>query len=169
LVFTDWRQLPTTTDAFQASGLVWRGLVPWDKTECARPRMGGYAGQCEYVVWGSAGPLASDPSKTCCGPGLVRLSVFGEQKHHIAGKPVGLFDQLLKPMGHAPAVLDPFMGSGPVGLSTLKRGGRYVGIELARAAFEIACRRLEEQVAQGDLFGPLAAPEQAVMCLEAAA
>lgn len=31
LVFTDWRQLPTTCDALQAGGFVWRGVVAWDK------------------------------------------------------------------------------------------------------------------------------------------
>lgn len=31
MVFTDWRQLPTLTDVFQAGGFIWRGLVPWTK------------------------------------------------------------------------------------------------------------------------------------------
>ena len=41
-VFTDWRQLPTTTDAIQCGGWVWRGIVPWNKTEAGRKR-GGFA------------------------------------------------------------------------------------------------------------------------------
>ncbi len=53
-LFTDWRQLPTTTDALQAGGWVWRGILPWDKTEGARPMRGRFTAQCEYVVWGSA-------------------------------------------------------------------------------------------------------------------
>ena len=51
-LFTDWRQLPITTDAMQAGGWVWRGIVPWDKTEGARPCRGRFTAQCEYVVWG---------------------------------------------------------------------------------------------------------------------
>lgn len=31
LVFTDWRQLPSVTDAVQAAGWMWRGLVVWHK------------------------------------------------------------------------------------------------------------------------------------------
>ena len=59
MVFTDWRQLPALTDAFQAGGLVWRGLIPWDKTEASRaPHKGYFRHQAEYVVWGSNGPLA---------------------------------------------------------------------------------------------------------------
>ena len=31
LTFSDWRQLPATTDSIQAGGWVWRGIVPWSK------------------------------------------------------------------------------------------------------------------------------------------
>ena len=31
-IFTDWRQLSTTVDAVQVAGLVYRGIVPWNKT-----------------------------------------------------------------------------------------------------------------------------------------
>jgi site-specific DNA-methyltransferase (adenine-specific) len=38
VVFTDWRQLPITTDALQAGGWTWRGIAVWDKTPSARPQ-----------------------------------------------------------------------------------------------------------------------------------
>lgn len=56
MLFTDWRQLPATTDALQAGGWVWRGVVPWYKPG-ARPMPGRFTAACEYVVWGSNGPL----------------------------------------------------------------------------------------------------------------
>jgi site-specific DNA-methyltransferase (adenine-specific) len=31
MVFTDWRQLPAVTDAFQAADLTCRGIICWDK------------------------------------------------------------------------------------------------------------------------------------------
>lgn len=34
LLFTDWRQLPLTTDALQIAGFTWRGITVWDK--CGR-------------------------------------------------------------------------------------------------------------------------------------
>ncbi len=46
LVFTDWRQLPTLTDAVQAGGWIWRGIVVWDKTAATRPRSGFSARHC---------------------------------------------------------------------------------------------------------------------------
>ncbi|WP_368854950.1 DNA methyltransferase [Haemophilus influenzae] len=41
-------------------------------------------------------------------------------------------------------VLDPFMGSGNVGVACAARGIPYVGIEVDPSYFEIACRRIEE-------------------------
>lgn len=136
--FTDWRQLPTTTDAVQAGGWVWRGIVPWDKTERGRPQMGRYRAQAEYVVWATngaralAGPVA---------PGVFRVPV-PNTKHHIAGKPVSLMEGLLSPMADG-AILDPFMGSGAVGIACLRLGLPYVGIEVSSPYFAIACDRLQ--------------------------
>lgn len=59
MAFTDWRQLPATTDAVQAGGWVWRGVVPWVKPN-ARPQSGRFTNQCEYVVWGSHGSMGAD-------------------------------------------------------------------------------------------------------------
>nr|WP_245431127.1 DNA methyltransferase [Rhodoplanes roseus] len=64
-------------------------------------------------------------------------------KHHITGKPVELMAGLLAAM-EGP-VLDPFMGSGTVGVACVRRGLPYVGIELGPACFEVACRRLGDE------------------------
>jgi site-specific DNA-methyltransferase (adenine-specific) len=136
--FSDWRQLPVTTDAVQCAGWIWRGVVPWDKTESSRPQQGRYRNQTEFVVWGTngsrrlQGPIA---------PGVFRMPV-PHIKHHIAGKPVALMAGLMSIM-EGP-ILDPFMGSATVGVACLERGLDYVGIEVDDAYFDIACRRLEE-------------------------
>ena len=45
IAFTDWRQLPVTTDAIQAAGFTWRGVGVWDKTGSARPYKSGLRAQ----------------------------------------------------------------------------------------------------------------------------
>lgn len=47
LVFTDWRQLPSLTDAVQAAGFLWRGVVVWHKPS-ARPMMGEFRRDSEF-------------------------------------------------------------------------------------------------------------------------
>jgi site-specific DNA-methyltransferase (adenine-specific) len=111
-LFTDWRQLPTTSDALQAGGWVWRGIGVWDKTEAARPAKGRFRNQCEYVVWGSNGPLGSEiEGDRPCLPGVWRKSVVGTNKQHIAGKPVEVMEGIVAICPIGGAVLDPYAGS----------------------------------------------------------
>lgn len=154
-LFTDWRQLPVTTDALQAGGFVWRGLGVWDKTEAARPQKGRYRNQAEYFVWGSRGPM-SDAGP--CAPGVFRYSVASEEKHHIAGKPSTLIEDMLQICGDV--VLDPFMGSGTTGVACARLGRKFIGIEIEPVHFETACRRIEEAHRHPRLFTD--APPRAV-------
>lgn len=141
--FSDWRQLPVTSDALQCAGWVWRGILPWDKTESARPQLGRYRNQCEFVAWGTNGarPLAGPIA-----PGVFRMPV-PRTKLHIAGKPVELMRGLLSVMSGP--ILDPFMGSATVGVACLEIGLEYVGIEVDPAYFEIACQRVESIISSG--------------------
>ena len=98
MVFTDWRQLPALTDAFQAGGLVWRGVVPWDKTEASRaPHKGYFRHQCEYVVWGTKGAAIQLEHD---GPfdGCIQAVVKRDDKHHMTGKPTALMRELVRPV-----------------------------------------------------------------------
>jgi len=147
--FTDWRQLPTTTDAIQCGGWVWRGIGVWDKTEAARPQKGRYRNQAEYFVWGSSGPLKDVGP---CLPGVFRYSSNSEAKFHITGKPIALMADMLGICGDT--VLDPFMGSGSTGLATVKTGRKFIGIERDRAYFDIACERMRLAEANGEMFPP---------------
>lgn len=137
-VFTDWRQLPVTTDALQAAGFVWRGIAPWDKTEGSRPQKGRYRAQCEYLVWGSKGPRKLEG---VAAPGVFRQSVVGRHKAHMTGKPIELMERILAVAGDS--VLDPFMGSGSTGIAAVRTGRRFVGIEVDPAIFEAACQRFK--------------------------
>lgn len=60
LCFADWRNLPCVIDSIQVAGWVYRGIIPWNKTEAARPQKGCFRAQCEYVVWGTNGPNRGD-------------------------------------------------------------------------------------------------------------
>lgn len=49
-------------------------------------------------------------------------------------------------------VLSPFMGIGSEGVSALKLGRKFVGVELKESYFRQACRYLKAQSSQDDLF-----------------
>lgn len=145
LVFCDWRQVPAAALGFQSGGLLWRGLLSWDKGDGARaPHAAYYRHQCEYVVWGTAGPLA--PGKAGHGgpwPGCYHVPVRRDDKHHMTGKPTELMRQLVRACPVDGVVLDPFAGSGTTVLAAMLEGRRGLGFELAPANVAIANKRLE--------------------------
>jgi site-specific DNA-methyltransferase (adenine-specific) len=143
LLFTDWRQLPATTDALQSGGFVWRGIVPWAKTTY-RPQSGRFASQCEYVVWGSAGGMPVDYSDASL-PGFYSAAAPREREH-ITQKPVDVMRKLCQIAPKDGTILDPFMGSGTTGVAASLEGRDFVGVEMTRHYFEVAERRIGDAV-----------------------
>ena len=141
MVFTDWRQLPSLTDAFQMGGWVWRGIVVWDKTDGAKPSRGRFKHQCEYLVWGSKGGMPL--GEGYCHPGLIRCSTLPSEKLHPSGKPLPLLRELLRIVPPEGQVLDPFAGSASVGQVCVESGLDYLGLECNPHWAAIARERLE--------------------------
>jgi site-specific DNA-methyltransferase (adenine-specific) len=140
--FSDWRQLPTTTDAVQAGGWVWRGILVWDKG-VGRPMKGRFRNHLEYIAWASNGPMpdAEDiyPST------LLRHTPPNTDRVHITQKPTSLVVELLS-VAPAGLVLDPFMGSGTTMVAAKNVNRPAIGIEIEERYCEIAARRLEQGV-----------------------
>lgn len=157
-MFTDWRQLPVTTDALQAGGWVWRGIVPWNKTEGVRPQQGRFRAQCEYIVWGSAGEM---PQQGAPLPGFFTYVVRQADKFHQTGKPTPLMLDILKIVRPGGVVLDPFMGSGTTGVAAVQSGRSFIGMELAPNHFQNARERISGAQAQPPLVLETAAFTQA--------
>lgn len=61
-------------------------------------------------------------------------------------------DQILSWSAPGDTVIDPFMGSGTTGVACIKTGRRFVGVENNPEYFDISYRRLEEAMAQPDMF-----------------
>lgn len=60
-------------------------------------------------------------------------------------------------------VLDPFMGSGTTGVAAIRNGKPFIGIEIEPKYFEIACKRIEQAVAQGQLFAPVPEAQELIV------
>lgn len=164
-LFTDWRQLPTMSDALQAGGLVWRGVFVWDKVH-PRPSMGRFANPAEYVVWGSLGPMPLREDVGCL-PGIVSHRAKSSDRHHQTGKPVEVMRALVRVCPPGGLVLDPFAGSASTGVAALLEGRDFAGVEKSEHYHAIAKKRLQAAEAgvvitrddtrpgtrQGGLFG----------------
>lgn len=144
-LFTDWRQLPTMSDILQGAGVTWQGVASWDKGN-SRPRIGGIAQRCEFVVWGSKGKLERK------GPSLSGAFRFGlvpsNRRVHCAEKPLDLMAELLRLIAwrDGASVLDPFAGSGSTLVAAKQLGIDSVGIEKSPEIVQIARERLDGRV-----------------------
>lgn len=151
-LFSDWRQLPTVTDSIQAGGWIWRGIAPWDKSN-ARPYAGGFPAQAEYLVWGTNGPFNPDKKTANYGKGVFRhLAPQIKTRQHSTQKPTELLEEIVAITPACSLIADPFMGSGTTGVACANLGRKFIGIEIERKYFDIACERIEAAYSQGRLF-----------------
>ena len=68
-------------------------------------------------------------------------------------KPLRLIDQFVADFTDpGDRIADPCMGSGTTGVSAVRLGRRFVGCEVRRSAFDLACERIAAAQAQSDLF-----------------
>lgn len=148
--FTDWRQLPTVTDAIQCGGWVWRNIGTWWKPG-VRMQRGRFSSSAEYVVYGSSGvPTEGERSPQ----NVVAVApVGGEDKEHIAEKPSEVMEWILGVTPKSCMILDPFCGSGTTGVACVQTGRRFIGIEIDEKYAAIARRRIAEADA-AQLFKP---------------
>lgn len=153
MAFSDWRQLPVMTDAVQAGGVFWRGIIAWDKGRGSRaPHKGYFRHQCEYVVWGTKGAA---PKLAHDGPfdGCIQAVVKRSDKFHVTGKPTALMCELVRPVPPDGVVLDPFAGSGTTGVAAAMSGRRFIGCEASADYVAIAAARIAHALAEEDVHG----------------
>ncbi len=145
-IFTDWRQLPTTSDAVQAGGWTWRGVAVWSKKHGRPNIVGGFSGACEFVVWGTAGPVA-DAGRHACG--VFEQPAFPcappRDRVHATQKPEAVMRWVLGITRPEAVILDPFCGSGTTLRAAKDMGRRAIGIEVDERYCEAAAKRMEQE------------------------
>lgn len=116
-----------------------------------------------WVVWDKRRDSAPDDHSDCelvwiSTPGADRIhrqkwrgvvregeeNCSRSKKLHPNQKPVALCSLLLEHLALSPGslILDPFMGSGSIGVAALRAGHHFIGIEMVPASFEVARNRL---------------------------
>jgi DNA modification methylase len=84
--------------------------------------------------------------------GMIRQG--NEERCHPTQKPLEVMKWVIELCPKAETILDPFMGSGTTGVAAIQLGRKFIGIEREPKYFDIACQRIEQAVAQGQLFTP---------------
>ena len=134
---------------FVTNGLKWRTTITWHKTNPAPSFIKvSYLTSTEFIAVGSKG--------TCRIPQFLdqrimhnffegpNSSIYRETEHPTE-KPVELVTWLLKAGSKEnDVILDPFMGSGTVGVAAEMADRNFIGIEKDRKYFEIAQTRIDK-------------------------
>jgi len=145
--FIDWRQLPVMTDSVQAGGWTWRNLATWWKPG-VRMQRGRFSGSAEYIVYGTNG--ANDSDGECSPQNVFSCQpVTGDDKEHIAEKPVPVVKWAMSVAAPEGLILDPFGGSGTTALAAIDTGRRAILIERDPFYADLCRRRVAEGMGRG--------------------
>lgn len=83
------------------------------------------------------------------GSGLMAREKLRE---HPTQKPIALMEWCLGFSPQSELIVDPFLGSGSTGVACARLGRQFTGIELNVGYFDIACRRIAEELRRPRLF-----------------
>lgn len=89
--------------------------------------------------------------------GRRQLEAYGDafagETAHPTQKPVALMSWCIEQLPPPAAlILDPFMGSGTTGVAAVRLGRKFIGIEIEPKYFDIACRRIGDELSRPDMF-----------------
>jgi DNA modification methylase len=82
--------------------------------------------------------------------GMIRQG--NEERYHPTQKPLEVMKWVIELCPKSDTILDPFMGSGTTGVAAIQMGRKFIGIEREQQYFDIACKRIEQAIAQPQLF-----------------
>lgn len=75
---------------------------------------------------------------------------------HPTEKPANLIRRLILMFSDpGQTILDPFMGSGTTGVACVKTGRKFIGIEIEKKYFDIACQRIEKAYVEKEMEFPV--------------
>lgn len=126
-----------------AAGFRFHNLLVWHKVCATANRW--FMKDCEFTLY-----LYRGPARTILTPGEKQLSRVPQRDEtsHPTEKPVLEMERYIRASARpGELVLDPFMGSGTTGVAAIRAGRRFVGIEIDRRWFDVACERIGRETA----------------------
>ncbi len=108
-------------------------------------------GPCSWTDWIVVARTTAQ-SKWGTLPGGYVAGAGWNDKARMGGKPTALMNALVRDYSRVgDLVLDSHMGAGTTGVSCVNLGRRFIGIEIEREAFDLACERIENAYRQAPL------------------
>lgn len=171
---SDWDDAPATTEELDAAIAAGKHCVIWGANHF------GMRAASQWLVWDKLNGTndfadcelawSNIPSAVRIfrhmWVGMLRDSERDTPRVHPTQKPIALMGWCIEQARKPQSIGEPWMGSAPAGCAAMALGLSYWGIERDSRNFDIACKRIEQAHAQGQLFAP-AQPKPEQMNLEA--
>ena len=139
VVMTSDREMQNARGAMEAAGFGFHRVLVWDKDTVTPNRW--FMPNCEFAIYGYKGKAQRITDANA--QQLVKVPHRDETGHQTE-KPVPLMQGWMHQCSRPGAlVVDPFMGAGSTAVAAAQLGRRFIGIEIQRKWFDVACRRVE--------------------------
>lgn len=142
------RHVQNMLNEAEKAGFRFHNLLVWDKGSATPNRW--YMKNLEFI-----GLFFKGKAKFINDCGSKQLIKVPQENYgtHPTTKPVELMKHyILNSSNEKDTVIDPFMGTCPVGAACFITNRKFIGIEKDPEYFDIACKRIEEASRQKDLF-----------------
>lgn len=155
----DWNEAPPTPEVFDLLRSISRHRIIWGANffNCFEDRGGA-------IVWlkGQKMPNFSKADIASCThfqkteiieiPWTNFTVTHKAETDHPCERPVDLYKWCIEYLPKCQTILDPYLGSGSVGVAAVQMGKNFIGIERNEAYFDAACARISRASKQPDMF-----------------
>ena len=153
ICFCRWDVAEAFRSAIVANGFNLKSQVIWDRVVHGLGDLEAAFSPRHDTVWfATSGAGFAFPGKR---PASVirHIRVDPASLRHPCEKPVGLMAELVESITRPrDMVIDPYMGVASTGVACARLGRKFIGIEIERKYFDIACKRIEDAYNQNALF-----------------
>ena len=152
IIFNDWKNLSYLVEALESSGCVIKDLLRWEKSNpMPRNVNARYVMDFECAIWAVKGKKRWVFNKPESVPYLRAVFksgiVLGSKRLHPTQKQLSIIEEILRiHTNENDLVFDPFSGSGTTALACLNNSRKFIGSEIDKKYFEMACDRLRDKI-----------------------
>lgn len=151
IIFNDYKNFGEIAQTLECLGFEIKDLLRWIKPNpMPRNTERRYVTDFEFAIWATKPGLKwtfnKPKEKPYLRPEFVHSVVTGGSKRiHPTQKSESLFDEIIKiHTNEGDLILDPFMGSGTTGASSVKLKRSFIGTEIDKKYFDFALDRLSK-------------------------
>jgi len=155
----DWNDMTPSEHVFQALRDISKYRIIWGANffNCFEPNGGA-------IVWNKSQPMPNFSKAEIASCSYLKKTEmvslpwtnFIAKRHkvsdHPCERPYQLYEWCINYLPPCKTFLDPYMGSGSVGVACANLGRKFIGIEIERKYFDIACERIDAAYSQMRLF-----------------